>query len=475
MSVPTAKMESVPVSLTPFVGRAGELAALDRVLRAAVDGSVGSVLLSADAGVGKTRLLGEVVARAQQLGLLTAIGHCVDLGGAALPYLPFTELFGQLVNDRPELAESLRTDHPAIGRLLPSRRSAAASIDSSDRIEQAALFEAVLGGLTAVAAAEPLLIVIEDLHWADQATRDLLGFLFARLRTQRIAIIASYRTDDVSRRHPLRAAAAEWVRHPQVEAIALPVLRRDEISTLVRGASGEPISQRVLAKIVDRADGNAFFAEELLAASVHSVDPDQLPAQLADLLLIRVDQLSDDARLVLRSAAVAGRAVMHDLLAAVVDLDNARLDAALREAIEAHLLELGTGSQYRFRHALLAEAVYDDLLPGERVRRHAAFARALRESAHGSAAELARHARESLDLATAFTASIEAGREAMNVGAPQEAMGHFEDALELLPGAGSTGIGRPDRVGHRRGRGRLCRRSSVPRVATHPRCPRPTA
>jgi DNA-binding NarL/FixJ family response regulator len=433
MSVRAAKMNAVPAPLTPFIGRARELAALGRVLDAAIGGAASSVLLSADAGVGKTRLLGELATRASDLGLLTVVGHCVDLGDAGLPYLPFSEVFGRLAVERPDLAETVRADYAAIGRLLPAHRTTAAPVVVDDRIEQAALFEAVLGTFTAIAEHEPVLLIVEDIHWADQATRDLLGFLFTRMLTQRVAIVASYRSDDVYRRHPLRAAVAEWVRLPHVEAVALPVLDRHELSALVRSASAEPITQRSLVKIIDRAEGNAFFAEELLAASAHSADPDQLPAQLADLLLVRVDRLSENARQVVRTAAVAGRAVVHDLLAAVVDLDVSTLDAALREAIEAHLLESRPGSRYRFRHALLAEAVYDDLLPGERVRLHAAFARALVGSPYGTAAELARHARESLDLATALQASIQAGQEAMNVAAPQEAMMHFEVALELAP------------------------------------------
>jgi DNA-binding CsgD family transcriptional regulator/tetratricopeptide (TPR) repeat protein len=433
MSAPAAKMESVPTSLTPFIGRSHELAELERVLATAVDGTSNSVLLSADAGVGKTRLLSEVIIRAQARGMLTVVGHCVDLGGAGLPYLPFSEMFGVLAAERPDLADTIRAKYGAIARLLPAQRTAAAPVETDNRIEQAALFEAVLEAFTAIADLEPLLLIIEDVHWADQATRDLLGFLFARLRTQRVAIIASYRSDDVYRRHPLRAAAAEWVRHPQVETVVLPVLDRHEVSELLRAAGGGPLSRQALVKIIDRAEGNAFFAEELLAASGHSTDPDQLPAQLADLLLVRVDQLSDDARQVVRTAAVAGRAVVHDLLAEVIDFDITRLDTALREAIEAHLLESAPRSRYRFRHALLAEAVYDDLLPGERVRLHAAFARALAGSSFGSAAELAQHARESLDLATALQASIRAGQDAMNVAAPQEAMTHFEVALELAP------------------------------------------
>jgi DNA-binding NarL/FixJ family response regulator/tetratricopeptide (TPR) repeat protein len=436
MSPGAAKMETVPARLTPLVGRAAELELMNQVLDDAVDANPRAVLLSADAGVGKTRLLTEVIAAATAKGMLVVAGQCIDLGDAGLPYLPFREAIGRLAVEHPELTERLRSDYASIALRLPVDRQGGGA-SAPDRLEQGALFDAVLGGLTAVAGDQPVLLVIEDVHWADRATRDLLGFLLARLRDERVAIVASYRSDDIDRRHPLRSAVGEWVRLPRVQHLSLPPLDRDEIAELVTSSATAPMSRKAIARIIERADGNAFFAEELTAASLSAPDPDQLPAQLADLLLVRVDRLADTARQVVRTASVAGRGVAHELLAEVADLDIAVLDVALREAVEAHILEPVAGSRYMFRHALLAEAVYDDLLPGERVRLHAAFARALAKSTHGSAAELARHARESMDLATALTASVAAGQEAMAVAAPQDAMNHLEAALELIMSRGN--------------------------------------
>jgi DNA-binding NarL/FixJ family response regulator len=433
MSVPTAKIELVPTLSTPFIGRVAELTVLTSVLEDAMAGIASGVVLSADAGVGKTRLLTEVVALAQARGMVPVIGHCLDFGDAGLPYLAFSEAFGRLATEHPGLADEIRVAYPAISRLLPARRLMDANAEG-DSIERGVLFDAVLGALTALSAQLPVLLVLEDVHWADQSSRDLLGFLFSRLRDDRIAIIASYRSDDVHRRHPLRAAAAAWTRLQRVRRLQLPLLNSREITALVASISPQPVSSRMLGRIVARAEGNAFFAEDLLAATAQSSDPDSVPAELADLLLLRVDQLSNQSRQVVRTAAVAGRRVPHALLAAVAGLDEAAIEIALREAVEAHVLEPAPGSGYVFRHALLAEAVYDDLLPGERVRLHSAYAAALEDGAmHGTAAELARHARESHDLATALTASVRAGQEAMNVAAPQEAMRHFEAALELLP------------------------------------------
>jgi DNA-binding CsgD family transcriptional regulator len=434
LSVPEVKIAPVPRPTTPLIGRSAELSTLQQRLDDAAERDARAVVLSGDAGVGKTRLLAEVTVRADAAGTITLIGHCIDFGDAGMPYVPFSEAFGRLAADRPELAEPLLAEFPPIARLIPTQRVIGAPTASPDeRIERGALFEAVLGALTALAERDPVLLVVEDAHWADQSTRDLLGFILARLRDQRVAVIVSYRSDDLHRRHPLRRTAAEWSRLPRVTRLHLPPLDQDEVRALIRSLNPEPMAEPDVRRIIDRSEGNAFFTEELVSAARDCANTGMIPAELADLLLVRLDRLSDEARHIIRVAAVAGRRVSHALLAEVADLPDGPLDAALREAIDAHLLEPRGEAGYGFRHALLAEAVYDDLLPGERVRLHAAYAAALAKMVEGTAAEMARHARESHDLATAFEASIRAGDEAMTVGAPQEAMRHYETALEMGP------------------------------------------
>jgi DNA-binding CsgD family transcriptional regulator/tetratricopeptide (TPR) repeat protein len=426
----------VPRPLTPLVGRLSERSRLEAAIDQALDGRAAVVLLEGEAGVGKTRLLAELREVATARGMRSLVGHCLDLGMAPPPYLPFTEAFGRLAATEAGLVDDLVATQPAVARLLPGRTRAEAPADAdarTDRVDRGELFEAVLGALQWLAVREPLLLIVEDVHWADQATRDLLGFLFSRLGTDRIVLVCSLRSDDLHRRHPLRPALAEWSRLPAVERLTLESLPTDDVRRLVAVLHPRPMSESDVASIVARADGNAFFAEELVAAA-EQLDTQQLPWQLADLLLVRLDRISDDSRRIVQAAAVAGRRVNHELLAQVVDVPD--LDAAIREAVEAHILEpTMSGRGYRFRHALLAEAVYEDLLPGERARLHAAYAKALVDGA-GPAAELARHARASRDFPTAYTASVRAGNEAMTLAAPQEAMTHFQTALELSAHAG---------------------------------------
>ncbi len=440
---------SLETRTAPLVGRADELSQLSELLGVdeALSGS-GAVLLAGDAGVGKTRLLRALRDRAAASGRRHIVGHCLDFGDSALPYLPFTEILGRLLAESPELVGPIVATHPSINRLLPGQRvrtGATSALTSSadpderlrgDRAPQAQssradLFESVHALLEELAAHTPLLLVVEDAHWADQATRELISFLFSRHFEAPVSVVVSYRSDDVHRRHPLRGAVAEWSRLPTVRRIQLAPLSERDVRTLVQTLHPMPLREQDVHAIVTRAEGNAFFAEELLSAT--QMGGQALPDDLADLLLVRLDRLDERSRSAVRAAAVAGRRVTHQLLSRVLTESAADLDLALRQAVESHVLVPSRGDSYAFRHALLAEAVYDDLLPGERVRLHAAYVAALRSGeVPGTAAELARHARAAQDTTTAVRASIEAGDDAMLVGAPEEAARHYELALQFL-------------------------------------------
>ena len=443
LSVPDAMMGTVAPDRSathPLMGRARELATLSDWVGLNGLSSARAVLLAGDAGVGKTRLLAELMASAEQAGWRTMVGHCLDFGDSALPYLPFSELVGRLAAEDADAIGVLADTHPAIAVLAPGRRmlSGAGKVQADD-LDRSELFEAVHGVIEELAATSPVLVVIEDVHWADQSTRDLLSFLFARPFRGQVALVASYRTDDLHRRHPLRATAAEWARAPGVQRLLLGPLPDADVRRLVRSLHEGPLRERDVARIVDRAEGNAFFAEELLGAS--EMSSSGLPDDLADLLLVRLDRLDDGGRAVVRAASCAGRRVSHALLSGVVELGDLEMEQALRSAVDSNVLVHLPPDGYAFRHALLAEAVYDDLLPGERARLHASYVRALAgKQVDGTAAELAMHARAAHDIPTAVQASITAGEDAMAVGGPDEAAKHFETALELIGQSAHEGI-----------------------------------
>lgn len=439
LSYPRATINPVPRlgSEAPLVGRAEELTRLTAAVERARTGRPAAVLLAGDAGVGKTRLLTELCGRARAAGATVLTGHCVDLGAVGLPYLPFAEALRELASraDDDAVTEALRA-RPALSRLItrpgvPTPPVAAAD-DDAGRLQ---LFDAVAGLLGDVGeAGAPVLLVIEDLHWADQSTRDLLSFLLARLRSERLAVVASYRADDLHRRHPLRPLLGELVRLPPVERVELAPFTSAELRDYLHALSGEQVSEPLVRDMLARSDGNAYFAEELYAAGLGSggIEGQALPGTLVDVLLTRLERLPAAVQQIARVASVAGRRVGHPLLQAASGLSDAEVEEALREAVTHHVLVAESGDRYAFRHALLQEAVYGDLLPGERVRLHGTYARLLADGVEGTGpAELAYHCLESHDLAGALSASIRAAGEAAELHAPVEALRNLEQALQL--------------------------------------------
>jgi DNA-binding CsgD family transcriptional regulator len=423
------------ISSTRFVGRTEELARLAGALDAAAGGSRRVVLVAGEAGVGKTRLVEELSDRARADGAVAALGGCVDVSGG-LPFAPFAEALRRVLRSAdPEVRD--RWIPPAsraeMARLVPDLgpdEEPAGDAASA----RARLFELVLEMFARVSEEAPVVLVLEDLHWADSSTRDLIRFLVRNLERERVLLVGTYRVDDVGRAHPLRPLLAELVRAGGVERIDLRPFTKGELAEQLAGIVGHAVDPGLLEAVFARSEGNAFYAEELVAAGPGA----GLSPTLRDVLGVRIDELSEPARGVLRALAAGGRRVGDRLLAAVVELsEQARADA-LREAIAAQLIVLEPErGAYAFRHTLLREAVYEELLPGERVRLHAAYAAALAgdaslaEGIAEAAAELAHHSFAAHDLEQALTASVEAAELATRRWGFGEARAHCERALEL--------------------------------------------
>ncbi len=422
------------MSGTRLVGRDAELGQLLALLDAAADGQPVVTLISGDAGVGKTRLVSELAARARERGFTVLSGRCAEIGDA-VPYLPLADALRDATTGpmpRGAVLDALAA-RPVLSRLLPDRNESQPVGGDVPGLVQQQLFGAVLGMLAELTAASPVLLVIEDLHWADHSTRDLVNFLSRMLHSERLAIVATYRSDDMHRRHPLRPLIAELLRLPIVSPLDLGPLPSSAMAELLTTLSGRQLDATAIGEMIARAEGNAYYAEELLAASSSGT---QLPAGLADLLLARMEQLSEQAQQVLRTAAVTGRRVDDELVRRASGLDEQVYDSAVREAVASQLLVPDGDQGYSFRHALLREAVYADLLPGERTRLHARLADLLADDSRlaevpGTAAELAHHYLASHDIPGAFAASVQAGREAERLAAPADAHRHYDQALSL--------------------------------------------
>ncbi len=416
------------ISSPLFVGRAAELATFERLLERATGGDGGALMVAGEAGIGKSRLVAEFDQRARDADALTLIGECVDLAEGELAFAPIVSALRPVMDDgdaaaqlEPPLRSTLAALWPSLGEAVGATR------------EQ--LFEGVHRVLGRLSSRQPVVLVIEDLHWIDRASRDLLTFLMRNARRDRLAVIATYRPDELHRGHPLRPFLAELERSARAERIDLEPLRRAELAAQLEAIAGARPSGDVIDEILARSEGNPFFAEELLATAGNRED-DELPESLREVLLLRVERLASTTQEVLRAAAVVGRSVDHGLLGQVAGVSEADLRSVLREATEEHVLVLrARGTTYSFRHALLREAIYDDTLPGERLRLHRSIAETLSANPDlattGAAAELAYHWHAAGELPAALTASVEAAKETQSMYAYEESLRHTERALAL--------------------------------------------
>jgi DNA-binding CsgD family transcriptional regulator/tetratricopeptide (TPR) repeat protein len=422
------------VTSASFVGRQAELGRLHWAWQSAAAGEPKALLIGGEAGVGKTRLVQEFVQRVGDQAQVL-VGSCVQLSGGGLPYGPIVDaLRGLTRNLDPAGLDELSGSAPDdLTRLLPGVAPPRLSEPVSE-FRQARLFELLLRFLDRLSERAPVVLIVEDLHWADQSTLDMLRFLVSMVGRERLLLIATYRSDELHSGHPLLAVLAELDRSPRIDHLQLPRFDRKELAELLRGILGVPPPPETLQRVFSQSDGNAFLAEELIAAA-GSQTGRHLSPRLQGLLLARIVGLAEDTRQVLQVAATIGRRVDHDLLAAASQLDEARLLTAVREAVDRQLLD-AEGDAYGFRHVLLQEAVYNELLPGERRRLHAAVARALTKDPHSqalpqTAAELSHHWYASHDYSQALKASITAARAAADVYGFIEAHIQFERALTL--------------------------------------------
>jgi DNA-binding CsgD family transcriptional regulator len=376
-----------------FAGREGELAVLTDAFKAAVGGTPRIVLLGAEAGGGKSRLVAESAARARDRARVLT-GGCVELSAAGLPYAPFAAALRRLVRERGAAEVAALMPGPGAGELatlLPEFGTAPSGADPETA--RARLFELMLALLEALAEQQPVMLIIEDVHWADQRTGDLLSFLAGNLRDAAVLLVVTFRSDSLHRDHPLRRLLAGLERLDGVTRLELPRLSRDQVAAQMAGILRRPPALSAVNAVYERGGGNPLFTEALLNPD-GTVRPD-LPWTLRELLLAAVKDLAGQVQQLLRTAAVGGHRVSHALLAVVTGSDDDVLTTGLRPAVAANVL-VSDADGYAFRHELIREAVLGDLLPGERAQAHRRFAEALEAapalSPQGAAAvQIARH------------------------------------------------------------------------------------
>jgi DNA-binding CsgD family transcriptional regulator/tetratricopeptide (TPR) repeat protein len=424
-----------------LIGRDDELATLVEAVREADACRPTLAFVAGESGVGKSRLLSELARLARDDGARVLSGECVELGDGELPYAPLIGALRPLVRaGDPALLELPASARYELAALLPGLattdgegapvRGERLETNNNSGQAQSRLFEALPAGGDRLSRDTPVVLIIEDVHWADRSTRDFLSFLGRNLADERVLIALSYRPDELHRRHPLRPLLAVLERTPQARRIELRGLLPADIKAMAHEVTGSEPSPELVDRLVRRSDGNALFIEELLAAG-----PGPLPPSLADALMVRVERLPQSAQEVVRTLSVAQPAD-HALLEALELLDDTALRTALRDAIAGHVVTVDAGDRYTFRHVLLREVVYDDLLPGERSELHRAVARALEarlpgDGGPGLASAIAHHFHRSGDQPEALRSAIRAADAATAAHAEADAAQLLERALEL--------------------------------------------
>lgn len=406
-----------------IIGRDRQFDALGEVWEQVRAGRGATVLLAGDAGVGKTTLVDAFCARQPDARVVR--GQCVPLGGDGLAYAPIVGVVRDL---RHQIGDSALLDlagpaAPGLGSLLPDLTPS--GFVTTDRLR---VLEAVTDVLEQAAAQRPLIVVVEDVHWADPSTREVLAFTARALTDAPVLVVATYRSDELHRRHPLRPFVAELARLSNVTHVEVPRLDRDDVADMLMTLMPDAPDAAMVDEIFLRSDGIPFFVEELVGT-----DCCNLPAGLRNVLIVRFERLGTDAQDTVRRVAIVGNRAEHALLEAVSDLDATELGAALREAVDSQLLVVD-GSGYRFRHSLLREAVLEEVLPGERTALHRRVAEVIEGSDSlvppaDRSVELAHHWFAAHDQREAFRWSIAAARERPRD--HRESLRLYERALEL--------------------------------------------
>ena len=424
------------VSSSRFVGREEQLTELREAL--AADASLPAVVfLAGESGVGKSRLLAELIAAAESDGVRVIGGSCVELAEGEMPYAPLVSALRPLHRTCEPVLDELGDESRAqLARLSPEIGGAgAASTADGERGEaQVWLFEAFLELISRLGEAGPVLFWIEDVHWADSSTRAFLRFLAASLREENVLVVATYRADEMHRSHPLRPVLAELERSPLARRMDLERFDRDELAQQLADILDREPTDDVVERLFTRSEGNPLFTEELLAAGIDGLGP--LPPSMREALMVRVERLSPDCRQVVRALAVAGTST-EAVLGEATGLDATAVSTGLRAAMDAQIAVLD-GERFGFRHAILREVIYEDLLPGERAELHLCIATAIEATAGGSrspweAAAVAHHFQAGGDQPRALSAAVSASSHVRSLHANHEAAALLDRAVALWP------------------------------------------
>jgi DNA-binding CsgD family transcriptional regulator/tetratricopeptide (TPR) repeat protein len=409
----------VRLSSDRLVGRDEELVGAVKAIHRVAEGRPGVMIVSGPAGIGKSRFVSALAEQLRSEGMRAMVGACLDLGAGAPPYSSLIKAFRSV-------------DPPAV-QLLDALTGAV-------RMRRSRLFELLRSTTVGLAKRRPTVLVIEDVHWSDRITRDVLLYLVAMAREGRWALIVTFRDDEVSRRPALREFL-DALSHDVLAHVTLDALSAENVATQIEGITGERASGQDADRIHRRSGGVPLLVEEVVAAETAGLIG--VPDHLRDLFLARLDSLVAPAVAAVDVVAVMGERCDARLVARVLESDMDNVAAALDRAVAADIL-IAEGTGYRMRHELLREAIYSALPAGERRRIHRRVAESLLATRNPDVTALARHWYDADERAQAVLANLEAAALAERVHAPGEAHTYLERALEhfdALPSDRAAGVG----------------------------------
>jgi tetratricopeptide (TPR) repeat protein len=425
-----------------LIGREPELSVLEDALLSALRGDGGVVIVGGEAGMGKTRLVNALSTRARRLGCMVISGGCSE-AELSLPYLPFLEAIGNYLAtaDLAPLRERLGSAADELAQLFPQMGRPTQVVGDAAQAKLR-LFESILLLLRDAAGSRALLLVLEDLQWADPATRELLDYATRRLRSTNVLIVATYRSDELHRKHALLPTIQGWRRAGQVELVELKALDADRVADMVCAIFDEAsVTDEFRDLLYERSEGNPFVLEEMLRDALDRGDiyrgengwdrkslvEMRIPRTVQDAILQRLERLAREHVTILSAASVVGRSFDLATLAAVARVDEAGVLAALEASVTAQLIEEEdrTSGRYRFRHALTQEAVYEDMVVPRRQQLHSRVADILASRRQKVPVDLANHLLMAARYDEAVAMCVAAAADAVRARA-------YKDAGELL-------------------------------------------
>src|SRR5215469_10617598 len=450
-----------------FIGRAEEMAMLRTAIDASIGGQASLVMVAGEPGIGKTRLAEEAGTYARLRGAQVLVGRCHE-GESASPYSCFVEVIREYVSTRPD--DALKTEMgdgaSDIAKLVPEIRKRIPDLPPSPSAdpneERQRLFDSIASFLVNASKANPIMLQLDDLHWADKPSLLLLQRLARRMKGSRLIVVGTYRDVELDRRHPLSAVLGELRRERLYQRMLLRGLSESEVKELIEAISQQQLADRPSAAFVravlHETEGNPFFVEEVLRHLVESgalyrregrwvtdaksIAKMGIPEGVRDVIGQRLSRLSDTANRVLAAAAVLGLEFEFEVLILMTGLAEDEMIQAVEEALANEVVietrgRLGPG--YAFTHALMRQTLYEELSLPRKQRHHVKAAQAI-EAVHERnlephVAALANHywmAGSAADAEKTIDYSIRAGRAAYAVFAYEEAGAHWRAALELM-------------------------------------------